>query len=410
MKNNSKFFIFLLLSILPYNYSSLLLGKYQLVANILVYAIRLVLFIYVLYYMKHDSYDKNKSKMLKFVLLYFSFVFILNIFSTLTNNSFSIKELIIRCFSIIYMLTVYMYIIYNSKNKKEVIKDIKITCVILLILSIILYVYMPTIGKYYEGYGIYRFQGVAENRNSYIELMLPYIVSLLFLNDKGKLKIIDIVLLSMIIITIYMTRSATGIVTLVVYFALVLINKIIKKEVGIIKISIFICAIIWGYYFISTILGNEFLNSSIQFLNKTNTLTGRTYIWQKALHFIKSNPLIGYGYDNTIIGDSSNYLIGLKFPNDTHNSLLFMLLSSGIIGTIPLLAIIISFFKKSIKVVNNDKRYFYIVIYVISMVIRGLTESCWHYSHAVLFIFIILVYLKYSELNSGDSYEKKKSS
>ena len=148
---------------------------------------------------------------------------------------------------------------------------------------------------------------------------------------------------------------------------------------------------------------------SALFDHKSSTLSGRTIIWEKSIYFIKQNPILGYGYDNTLIGDTNNYTLQYDnvFPNDTHNSIIFMLLSSGIVGTIALIYLIFITLKKSFLVVKYDNKYYYITAFIVANLFRGLTESCFHYPHALFFLYMIVINIRYNELMAEKRLEIK---
>ena len=230
--------------------------------------------------------------------------------------------------------------------------------------------------------------------------MIPAIVSIMFLKG-NKLKKIDILMIVTIIVTTVLTNSITSIIALITILLFLVLGKSDIKKTSVLKLSYIIVSIVWIIFF-AMAMNNYYLSDiSNMFSHKSSTLSGRTIIWEKAFYYIEKNPIIGYGYDNNIIGDKTNYMFqgNYEFPNDTHNSIIFMLLSSGIIGTVVLLYIIYSTLKKSLIVVRFDERYYYLCIFLVSNIVRGLTESCFHYPHIMFFVYIIMINIKYFELN-----------
>ena len=394
------YFILLLLAILPYNYSALFLNKGGIIITIITYIIRIILVLYVLFYMKKLELSSSEKKVFKIISIYFFFIFALNVVSSIVNSSISYKEILIRTFSMMYMYGFYIYIIYNYKNFDSFQRVLKNVCVFLLIISIFLYYFFPEIGRMYEGFNSYVLLGVASNRNSFFELITPAIISILYLNGENKLRLIDFIPICVIVFSIIMTKSATSIISIFLLLILTVMNRIVKDKRKLLKLCIFVLLILWLGYFIIITTNKNIGDFSLLFANKSTTLSGRTFIWQKALYFIKEKPIIGYGYDNTIIGDNNNYLFQLdnSFPNDTHNSLLFMMLSSGVIGTVGLLFIIGKTLARGITVVSYDKDMVFLMYFIIVDLVRGLTESCFHYPHLIFFLYMIIINIKYYEI------------
>lgn len=400
VKNKKKIYLLLLLfAILPYNYFSIFLNSYSGIVNAFIYIVRLILLFYVVYYIKNIELNKSEKKELKNITVYFIFIFMLNIVSSLLTIDYTkISNLMVRCFSMLYMYCFYVYMIYNYKYFDEFNVVLKKVLSFLLIFSLFLYTFYPSIGRFYEGYNVYPLVGVAANRNSYYELMMPLIVSIFLLNKHKKINIFNKVLILLVILTVIMTKSVTSIISLFVFFLIIILSN--SKTFNLIKIARFSIVLILLIDVMFIALNVDLGRISSSFANKSTTMSGRTIIWQKAMYYFKKNPLLGYGYDNNIIGRTDNYIFqgNNRFPNDTHNSILFLLLSSGIIGTVYLIFMIMQSLKFGEIVYKHDKRYVYIFAYIFSMLIRGLTESCYHYPHTIFFLYMIYTYIKYYEI------------
>ena len=398
--NKNLYFILLLFCILPYNYSSLVLNSFSSLVNIGVYLIRFLLILYVASYMKNLKLTKYENKIFKEITFYFISIFAINVLSTLSSNSFEMSSLIIRSFSMVYMYGFFVYMIYNYKNMENFNKKLISVTSVLLLFSIVLYLFFPSIGRMYEGYNSYALLGVAANRNSYFELIFPAVVSILFLNDSRKLQKKEYIFIILTIITVFLSRSVTSIIALVIFWAFVFVKKMKWNISKVLKTSLITSIILWICFFGIIVTNTSLSSISSMFSNKSTTLSGRTIIWEKALYFIKQKPLIGYGYDNTIIGDPYIYPYqgNEVFPNDTHNSALFILLASGILGFILLFWFIVDGLKKGSIIVKYDAKYYYLMAYLIANLIRGLTESSLHYPHMIIFLYLIFIKIRYNEL------------
>ena len=404
------YLLLLLFSILPYNYFSIFLNSYSNIINIFIYVIRALLLFYVVYYLKNLELSQPEKKELKNITVYFIFIFMLNFISSLLTIEYTkVSSLMTRCFSMLYMYCFYVYMIYNYKYFDKFNVVLKNILTFLLFFSLFLYAFYPTIGRFYEGYNVYPLVGVAANRNSYYELMMPLVVTIFLLKKNKRLNFFNIILILLVILTVIMTKSVTSIISLIVFFLIIILNNFKSFKFNIIKIGRFLIVFILLIDFIFIAFNVDLGKISSSFANKSTTMSGRTIIWQKAMYYFEKSPIVGYGYDNNIIGSTDNYILqgNNKFPNDTHNSILFMLLSSGIIGTIYLLFMIVRSMRYGEIVYKHDKKYIYIFAYIFSMLIRGLTESCYHYPHAIFFLYIIYTYIKYYDIKKEKENEFK---
>ena len=385
------FWFLFFLSIIPYDISKII----PIGSNYVLYFVRFLILVYGCLLLRHKNIDSNRSKILKKTSIYFIFILLLNIVSSIINNpQFELIYILKRSFSILYVYFSLIIIIFNLNNKENIIKGLKYSTLFLVFVSIILYFFVPTLGKYYAGYGEYTFIGVADNRNGYIEFALASIVSILSLKNN----LIDKILILIIISTIFLTKSTTSIIVTFLVLILFLLKTILKKNNNyrkIMKIVMFTWII-----FIIFLIANHSFNLVGTLVHKSPTLTGRTYIWSQSIEEIKKHFIIGYGYDNEILSSITNSVYSKYFIlNDTHNAVLYILLSSGLLGLISTI-MYFSFFLKQ-KTDYNQNKYFY--IYIIASIIRGLSESCLHYSHVLFYIMLILL----TNLNEGDTYEKQ---
>lgn len=389
-KKATIFWFLFFLSVIPYDITKII----PIGSNYILYFVRFLILVYGCLLLRHKGIDSNRNKIVKNTFIYFIFILLLNIISSITNNpQFELIYILKRSFSILYVYFSLIIVIFNLNNKENIIKGLKYSTLFLIFISIILYLFIPTLGKYYAGYGEYTFLGVADNRNGYIEFALASIVSILSLKNN----LIDKILIIIIISTILLTKSTTSIIVTFLALLLILIKTIFKKKNNyhkVMKIVMFA----WIIFIIFIIVNHNF-NLVGTFFHKSSTLTGRTYIWSQSIEEIKNHFIIGYGYDNEILSSITNSVYSKYFVlNDTHNAVLYILLSSGLLGLISTIMYFAFFIKQKIE--YNQNEYFY--IYIIASIVRGLSESCLHYSHVIFYIMLILLI----NLNEVDTYEK----
>ena len=401
------YFLFFLV-IIPYDTDKIFLNKLPYLSTMLLYCIRLLMVFYafglVLQKKQIESYQK---KVIKRVTIYFALVFVINMIAYLTSTENNYNILIRRALSIACVYSFLIIVIYNSRNIETIMSSIKFTTLFLVIFSIVLYLFFPSIGKYQESMEKYTFLGIAENRNGYIEFALMLIISIFYLYP-NKINIFNKIIIIITLITIYMTSSATSIIITLGSMLMMIYVYIFNKKINFNRIFMII-SLIWIAFTILIYIGGSF-NFIGHIFGKSGTLTGRTIIWSKTMEYIKEKPMVGYSFDNRILantyaGSNQKYFN----TNNAHNSLLYILISSGIIGTI----VTVVFFIISLKTNKNncDIKYSYIYIYIVAAMIRGFTESCLQYSHVLLYVMLIIVSLyneQKNELNNNTREEKLK--
>jgi len=101
------------------------------------------------------------------------------------------------------------------------------------------------------------------------------------------------------------------------------------------------------------------------------TLTGRTEIWEFAWDKIVLSPWIGYGYNSSkFILPEFDGLPGLKV-DEAHNMLLQNLLAVGVIGTIPLLCMILHMLADFIRAPDPRRDLFTFLMLVWGVTVAG---------------------------------------
>ncbi len=149
-------------------------------------------------------------------------------------------------------------------------------------------------------------------------------------------------LIAACIVTVVLTRAATGYVGLFIYFVIMLINR--KKC----RITVFhglaVCIVLF-FIFVFARRMDAFDFVITRVLNRTLTFSGRTDIWDSALNYISQKPVIGYGLE---AGSVTSYKLGgVVTP---HNKILYVLYQGGA-------ALLIFFFGILISAAGNTRRF-----------------------------------------------------
>jgi exopolysaccharide production protein ExoQ len=110
--------------------------------------------------------------------------------------------------------------------------------------------------------------------------------------------------------------------------------------------------IVFGLMLLLSIFANDIANVSLQIVGKDSDLTGRTEYWANVLALMDGHWTLGYGYFAGGLAISGT-IADVAHHNDsfgnTHNGYLDMLVSFGIVGSIPIFGVLLWFLVKSVS-------------------------------------------------------------
>ncbi len=186
----------------------------------------------------------------------------------------------------------------------------------------------------------------------------------------------------------------TGIIQLLVLFALLLLFKIkfIRKYANIQILFVIIIVL----SLCVTILGtdNSFFETIFGLFNKSSTISGRTEIWQSSINKIKTSPFFGVGEDAVV-------LIG-EVKKSAHSHWLHIALESGVIG-LGIILIAYFFSCRKLSKYKDKKEYAIVASFIVATLMACIVEIQTY----VAFIFMIfgipylLKYLNKEEKQGG---------
>ncbi|MEK4749415.1 O-antigen ligase family protein [Niallia sp. FSL W8-0177] len=123
----------------------------------------------------------------------------------------------------------------------------------------------------------------------------------------------------------------------------------------------------------------------VNILGKSPTLTTRTFIWESCLNVISSSPIYGVGY---LYAEKYVEITGNVFATSAHNMVLSILVSTGVVGLLLYVAMVISATKR--KNGTYQRHEAVLIAGIISLLIVGVTSSTLVFS-AFGFAFYILL-------------------
>lgn len=362
-------YIFLLI---PFFQIPYLVYKYDFVSDI--YKVWQIIsgFIVLLIILKKGNF----SKIIGYILFFLFTMFLSSII-----NSQSLSDIISFVLHVFVLCLIVDYGISN--DTKLLLNSFEI------LLSILIYVNFLTVITYPEGMYInnlgFRYNWLLGYKNSHISYIMPAIF-ISFINSYytfGKLKLRNILLLIISVISTTVVDNGTGILALSLISCFVLFSKIFEKRKNI--LNVFSYSIINIFLFFGIVIArvqNYFSTIIVDILHRDLTFTGRTYIWDKALVMIQESKIFGYGktfqYTNTVVS--------------SHNQILEILYKNGFVGLIGYLLVVFNSFRELWKY-KGHKVVQFMSFLMFTYFIMMLTEA---YSHEyIIYLYVICYHAKF---------------
>ena len=211
---------------------------------------------------------------------------------------------------------------------------------VLCYVNLVLQIMFPEGMFNFEDYNIYGFIG---HKNAVLRILFPGIllsVTYAF-RTKGRMTLRVWCYMSALLATILLLPSSTSLVAYILTFSVILLfhrGKLIGKWVTLNRLFAISVA---GFFMVAVFQYLEVFSDFIRnVLKKDLTLTGRTAIWGLALIQIGKHPLLGYGYEASIIR-KQKFLAGLVGFDSCHNFYLDITYQGGLVGMAILAAFII---------------------------------------------------------------------
>ena len=143
-----------------------------------------------------------------------------------------------------------------------------------------------------------------------------------------------------------------------------LIFKLLKSGVGNIKpwMILFIYLSINLLLVFSSHLGIFSFFAGL--FGKDSTFTGRTTAWTNSVLLFLQKPILGYGL---LDADTARAYLGAYAFVNSHNTLLQVLISGGLLLCVQYIMLLHMLLKKNCEVENNDSAFFAMIIWTLFM-------------------------------------------
>ena len=334
------------------------------------------------------------GKFSKFIFSFAIYFIILNI-STILNKA----DISGGIFLTIRTMAICMLIDYGLKIDTKTFLDS-----FEFLLSTLVYMNLISILIFKDGMYVNTSVGYTENwllgyRNLHILYILPAIL-VSFLNSyytKGKLCNRNYILLVLSLLSIVLVKSSTSLVGITVLIVFLVLNKILKNEKIFNIKNYFLVYIVSFFSIVIFRIQNLFKFIIVGILDRDLTFTGRTYIWDYVIEFIKQKPIIGYGIEESNVRlNKTTFMVSTH----AHDQILEIIYKSGIVGIIVYAYILIKSVYEVYKY-RKTKVSQFISIIIFAYLFMMLTE---YFSlDLTMFLFVFCLDIKYLIKESGEN-------
>jgi exopolysaccharide production protein ExoQ len=230
--------------------------------------------------------------------------------------------------------TLFAFYLVQKFDTEELLSLVMMVGSSLCVLGLITVFFFPRFGVTYSARDMGAWHGVFTDRTTagkcLVFLLSPAIIFRRRLFTRRHIAYIGLVLLM-----IFMARSATGRVISCAYVALMASISFLSRfgrRSSLLIGAAFLTAAALTIYF-----GLAYLPLLFEGLGRNATLSGRTVIWGLLLRSIAKRPLLGYGFYafwQGLRGESANAIVGTHWVfGYAHNGLLEICLQLGLVGT-----------------------------------------------------------------------------
>lgn len=273
-------------------------------------------------------------------------------------------------------LLLFAPVVIEKLTLQQILKAAVISFFVFLVLSWVLYFALPDMGRSIfisdSGSKVPRLNGLAgqpTNLGRVSACLVGAAFLLVHLGFVRKRVALPLMLFGFVTLLFTQTRTALGGILLAIGFLFFRRRPVL--------LLLFLIVGLGSFFFIQFELSEMNTTALLLHLSRSGnveeliTLTSRTDIWQFVLEKVRESPLIGHGYASSRVLISSGFASKWGWTTgSSHNMLLQNLLTTGIIGTIFVLFLLI----RQAKQMFSDPSPFSDLIFIF-IFINGLTEA-----------------------------------
>jgi exopolysaccharide production protein ExoQ len=251
---------------------------------------------------------------------------------------------------------------------------VALICGLSAVASVVQFFIFPELGD---------FRGIFSQKNVLGQVMAGGVLAALHgARIRGGRRFRYICIIALCTIVAFMSKSATSILTIVVFFWLDILGRLYLRggSFRIISICLAIVCVPIVIFFVTN------ADSIFELFGKDSTLTGRTMFWPFAIDNISKKPLLGWGFHafwsplNPIVAQIDEAIRGDNWYTfyivNAHNGMLELLLDIGFVGTSFFIFLWLRNFVMAVKCMNGPARQFGLssVLLLIGIFLVGVSE------------------------------------
>lgn len=263
---------------------------------------------------------------------------------------------------------------------------------IVTISSLILIIFFPKYGfTNYQGELLP--QGIMGHKNflglfaSIALIMIPFVYSCL---KQHKSLIIFLLLTNLAFFITSESRTAQAALIFSYIISSLIIFSLSRKFILLIFSNFLILILI--SITLSGVQFQELYSSFLSAMGKDPTFTGRVELWQALITITSSYRFLnGFGFKSFFVGSSSPWMVCYlpwEAPS-AHSDYITVFIELGLIGLILMIAFIIASYYKTILKMKNNFRYYYMLVILNFFLVESITEIHF-FNTTILFVFLII--------------------
>lgn len=337
-----------------------------------------LLFASSLHFSKRKSFYSPKSSVGKAILIFF----LISLFSSLlsTNPLKSLRELNLE---LLFPLILFFLILKNFRTEKQIkLLVCSLIGFVVLVSLVNLYFFIRGFGQRYQSvYDIYGAPLASQVDSSVWGTMIMAILPISivsFIVSSRRMKIVLAGIIVFLLISLILSFSRTSLFASIFSFWILMMAKQSRRLGFVILFLVFLSLVFYKPILQEYILFRFQNITSFYDIFYNSSMQHRLNAWAGALNMIKDYPLLGIGTGlwgdyvhnyvsmQPVVGPNRETILG--YIATPHNYYLKVATSSGIIGLVAFLYLLITLFREGIHVlrVSDNKFQYYLALGSIS--------------------------------------------
>jgi exopolysaccharide production protein ExoQ len=232
--------------------------------------------------------------------------------------------------------TLFAFYLVLKFDPEEILSLVMVGGVALSVLNLVMVFLFPHFALVHEARDLGAWQGAFGDRTSAAKAMVFLLSPALVLRRRRhSLSFRNVVYIVAMSVMIFMTKSATADIVLIVYVIFIAYISIFRRfgrRSSLVITTAFLTAAAFVVY-----VSFPYLPLMLESVGRNATLTGRTVIWDFVLRSVEKRPLLGYGYYafwQGLTGESASLIVAANWVfGYAHNGVLEICLQLGLVGT-----------------------------------------------------------------------------